>query len=64
MNLTDKLNTLASNLWWSWQPQGHSLWSALLGPEFERGGSNPIPGIRSLDGLSIAPETAQVAHAL
>ena len=58
MKLTDKLDALANNLWWSWQPQG-LLYGKL--DQISSVGSNPVPGLSKIVEDSIAPEAAQSA---
>lgn len=37
-----RLRELAHNLWWSWHPECHQLFSALNPAEWERSGHNPV----------------------
>ena len=49
MSTQDKLNEIASNLWWSWNPSAQALFRRLNPQEFSNSDQNPVAAIRAAD---------------
>ncbi|MFK7845048.1 MAG: alpha-glucan family phosphorylase [Rhodothermales bacterium] len=49
MSTTEKLNELAGNLWWSWNPTAQELFSQLNPQVFSASQQNPVAALRAAD---------------
>ncbi len=49
MTTTDKLNAIAANLWWSWNPEAQELFHSLQPAAFAASKSNPVAALKAAD---------------
>ncbi|MEM8484183.1 MAG: alpha-glucan family phosphorylase [Bacteroidota bacterium] len=49
MSIKDKLNELAGNLWWSWNPAAQALFSQLNPEVFKSTDQNPVAALQAAD---------------
>lgn len=57
--LLARLRALAGDLWWSWQPGGAALWSAIDGDGWVEVAHNPVALLAKLDGATVAARFAE-----
>ncbi len=64
MTTRDKLETLAANMWWSWNPEALDLFQRLNPEAFRRTSSNPVAALKAAapDVLGDAAYQADVDH--
>ena len=53
MSTTEKLNELASNLWWSWNPTAQALFSQLNPEVFKASNQNPVAALRAANATTL-----------
>lgn len=49
MTVREKLEALAANMWWSWNPEAIDLFCRLNPAAFQSAGNNPLAALRSAD---------------
>ena len=54
MTTREKLNAIATNLWWSWNPEAQELFESLNPAIYLASNRNPVAVLRSLDDAAIA----------